>query len=146
MLRRWDPWGDLFGLRDEVERTFDRFFGETLPARHPRTWAPAVDVLEKDEDIIVRAELAGMKPEDVEITLTDESLVIRGEKKESEEVKGEDFYRRETSFGAFHRTIALPATVEKERIKAVFSDGVLEVRLPKSKEAAKAIKIDVEKE
>lgn len=94
--------------------------------------APSLDVYDEKKDVVVKAELPGMAKEDVEITLSDSTLTIRGEKKRQEEVKEKDYYRTEREYGSFVRTVPLPAEVNADAVKASFKDGVLEVRLPKS--------------
>lgn len=144
MLRRWDPWRELLNMRDELDRLFERFFTPMEVESREITWSPSVEMYETDKDLVVKAELPGLSSKDVDITLTDEALIIKGEKKESEEVKGENYYRKETRYGSFHRTIPIPIPIEKENIKASFKDGILEIRLPKAKESTKGIKIKIE--
>jgi len=94
---------------------------------------------------VVKAELPGMKKEDIEVNLSGETLTIKGEKKQEEEVKEDNYYRRERTYGAFSRAIDLPCEVKSAEIKASFKDGVLEIRMPKTEEAKKksiAVKID----
>ena len=138
----------------EMERLFDDFRGIF---RWPRLWGPdrwpsaeidlqvpAVDVYEKDDEVVVKAEIPGLSKEDIEVTLTDSMLTVKGEKKKEEEVKRQDYYRCERSFGAFSRTVEIPAAVKSEQATATFKDGVLEVRLPKTEEAKrKAVKVEV---
>jgi HSP20 family protein len=103
-----------------------------------------MDVYEKDNAIVVKAELPGMKKEDVQVEIEGEDLIIRGESKAESEVKDEDYYRSERSFGSFYRRMPLPAGVTAEQIHASLTDGVLEVRVPKPAEAkAEAKKIPV---
>ena len=107
--------------------------------------APAVDLFEDKNDIVVKAELPGMEKENVEVKLTDHMLTIKGEKKKEEEIKEENYYRSERSYGSFIRTLELPADVHADKVKASFKNGVLEVRLPKTEEAkSKEIKVKVE--
>lgn len=146
MLRRWDPWRELFSIRDEIDRLFERFFTPVEVETREFVWTPSIDMYETEKELVVKAELPGLTTKDVEITLTDDTLSIKGEKKEAEEVKGENYYRKETRYGSFHRSIRLPVPVKKEDIKATFKDGVLEIRLPKAEEAAKGIKIKIEEE
>lgn len=146
MLRRWDPWRELFSIREELDRVFDRFFAPLEFETREITWAPSVDMYETDKELVIKAELPGMSSKDVDITLTDDTLTIKGEKKEAEEVKSENYYRKETRYGAFHRSIQLPVPVKKEDIKATFKDGILEIRLPKAKEESRGIKIKIEEE
>lgn len=144
MLRRFDPWREFFSIRDEIDRLFDRFLTTPSTTTMEFTWSPSVDVYETDGELVVKAELPGMSSKDVDITLTDDSLTIKGEKKQAEEVKGDNYYRRETVYGAFQRTIPLPVAVKQDKVKATFKDGVLEIRLPKEKVESKGIKIKVE--
>ncbi len=146
MLKRFDPWRELFTLRDEIEHIFDRFFGETLPVtREEVSWYPALDMYETDNELVIKAELPGIESKDVDITLSDNTLTIKGERKKSEEVKGENYYRREVSYGSFQRAVNLPVSVNTEKIKATFKNGILEIKLEKEK-PAKGIKIDIKEE
>lgn len=146
MLRRFDPWREIFTLRDEIEHIFDRFFGEAFPAtREEAVWHPAIDMYETDKELVIKAELPGMESKDIDITLSDNTLTIKGEKKKSEEVKSENYYRREVSYGAFQRSIPLPVAVNADNIKASFKNGILEIKLEKEK-PAKGIKIDIKEE
>jgi HSP20 family protein len=142
---RWDPFRDFISLRDEIDSLFDRFFTrERFISPLERSWTPSVDIYETKKEVVVRAELPGLSAKDVDITLTENTLTIKGEKKVSDEVKGENYYRVESAYGAFQRTIPLPVPVRNEKVKASFKDGVLEIRLPKVEEKAKGIKIKVE--
>jgi len=118
-----------------------RRFGDTfglgwLPAwRRERAafgWVPTIDVMEKDDKYIVKADLPGMKEEDVDVSVVGDALVIKGERKEESEVKEEDYYCCERSYGSFSRSVALPSNVDADKIEADYSDGVLEVTLPKA--------------
>ena len=107
--------------------------------------APTVDVYEEKDDIVVKAELPGMDKDNIEVNLTDHTLTIKGEKKKEEEVKEENYYRSERSYGSFLRTLELPKDVHADKVKASFKNGILEVRIPKTEEAkAKEIKVKVE--
>jgi HSP20 family protein len=107
--------------------------------------APAVDVFEEKDDIVVKAEIPGMDKDNIQVNLTDHTLTIKGEKKKEEEVKEENYYRSERSYGSFFRTLELPKDVHADKVKATFKNGVLEVRMPKTEEAkAKEIKVKVE--
>ena len=106
---------------------------------------PSVNIFEEKGDVIVKAELPGIKKEDIDITLTDETITISGEKKKEEEVKKKDYYRWECSYGSFNRTFSLPAEVQPDKVKTKMKDGVLEIRIPKTEEAKKKevkVKID----
>jgi len=129
---------DFLSLRDEIDRMFDDFFG-TLPERlttgWENVWSPSVDISETDDEIIVTAELPGVKKEDIKISLQDNVLTIRGEKKQEKEHKDENYHRIERAYGSFQRSFTLPTPVNTDKIKASFKDGVLKIQLPKTEEA-----------
>lgn len=142
----FEHWLDRF-MEDVWRRPFPSLFGRDrwLPIRPLSIRMPSLDVYEEKDSVVVKAELPGMKKEDVEVNLAGENLTIKGEKKEDKEVKEDDYYRRERSYGSFLRTIALPCEVKSDEIKASFKDGVLEIRMPKTEEAKKksvSVKID----
>jgi HSP20 family protein len=119
---------------EEWERRFDDLLGRPLwrlPVEE-KSWMPAVDVFEKEDRFIVKAELPGMKEEDIDISVVGDTLSIKGEKKTETEVKEEDYYRCERSYGSFYRSIPIPSNVDANKIEASFDDGVLELVLPKS--------------
>jgi HSP20 family protein len=147
------PLSELARWEREMERMFDDFLGRKMRPWWPERWlpagmeisAPAVDLFEEKDDIVVKAELPGMGKENIQVNLTDHNLTIRGEKKKEEEVKEENYYRSERSYGSFVRSIELPADVQADKVKASFKNGVLEVRMPKTEQAkAKEIKVNVE--
>jgi len=135
------PWGEerqVTRLRREMDRLFDRFF-EGWPFRsvvEEGEWAPSVDVSETGKDIIIKAELPGMDPKEIDISVQSGVLTIRGERKKEEEKKGEDLHRVERKYGAFMKSIQLPAEVDVEKVRAEYKNGVLSINLPKTKEAA----------
>ena len=134
-------------MEDMWRRPFPSLFGRDrwLPIRPLSIRMPSIDVYEEKDSVVVKAELPGMKKEDIEVNLAAENLTIKGEKKEDKEVKEDNYYRRERSYGSFLRTVALPCEVKSDEIKASFKDGVLDIRLPKTEEAKKksvAVKID----
>ncbi len=130
-------------LRDEVDNLFNLAFGRFLPSpadpdggtQFLEGWFPAVDVYEDKDSLVVRAEVPGMKKEDIEISLHDGYLTLSGERKQEEKNETAEIYRSERWLGRFHRTISLPCRVEAEKIKATYTDGVLTVTLPKAEEA-----------
>jgi HSP20 family protein len=138
----------------DMDRMMEDFFGRRIrpwwPERFFRTGeldvrAPAVDVFEEKDDIVVKAEIPGMDKDNIEVHLMDHTLTLKGEKKKEEEVKEENYYRSERSYGSFFRTVELPKDVHADMVKATFKNGVLEVRMPKTEEAkAKEIKVKVE--
>lgn len=103
---------------------------------------PAIDIFEDNGNIVLKAELPGIKKEDIDVTLADGAITISGEKKKEEEVKQKDYYKWERSYGSFFRSFTLPAEVQADKITSVFKDGILEVKMPKS-EAAKSKEIKV---
>jgi HSP20 family protein len=131
----------------EMARDMEEMFGRAFPAwsDKERGWAPSVDMIDEKDEIVVKADLPGIDEKDIEVTVQDGSLVIRGERKTEKEEKKDDYYYAERSYGAFLRSLPLPAHVEAERVKASFKKGVLEVHLPKAKEA-KGRKIEIKAE
>jgi len=138
-IERWRPrWGITpwrpFRELEEWERRFDDLFGQPLwrlPVEE-RGWMPALDVFEKEDRFVVKAELPGMKEDDIDVSVVGDTLSIKGEKKTETEVKDEDYYRCERSYGSFYRSIPIPSNVDANKIEASFEDGILEVALPKS--------------
>lgn len=102
--------------------------------------APVVDVYEENDEVVAKAELAGIGKDEIDVELTQDTLTVRGEKKKEEEVKEEDYYRSERAYGSFSRTVALPSEIQPDKAKASFKDGVLEVRAPKTEEAKTKVK------
>jgi HSP20 family protein len=159
-LRRWDdeerPFESFFREMDTLHKEMDRLFEDfwkgsgrhslmTTPWQSMLTpWSrtevmPRVDETEDEKAFHIQVELPGMDKEDVDITLSSGMLMIRGEKKREDEEKGKDFYRKERSFGAFRRTLPIPAEVNEKAIEASFKKGVLYIELPKSEEARKKV-------
>ena len=106
---------------------------------------PAVDVYEEKDDVVIKAEIPGLSKEDISVQVTNSTLTIKGDKKREQEVKEDDYYRCERSFGSFTRAVALPCEVKADQVKASFKNGVLEIRMPKTEEAKKkavTVKID----
>ncbi|MEW6189756.1 MAG: Hsp20/alpha crystallin family protein [Actinomycetota bacterium] len=141
---RWDPFRDFLALQNEIGRLFERTFGLEERPRLGR-WVPAIDMYETDDKLVIKAELPGLKAEDVEIHVDEDSLTIKGERKFSEEVKEENYYRIERRYGAFERVIPLPTKIKTTDVGATFKDGVLEVTLPKIEVARpKRVKVKVQ--
>jgi HSP20 family protein len=133
----WSPFAELNRLREEINRVFEQpgqgflerstgFFGG---------WSPSLDVFDDKDNVIVKAELPGMKKEDIEVTLAGDTLTISGERKEEVENKDAETYRSERYFGRFQRSVTLPHQVDPNRIQATYKDGILTVTLSKSEEA-----------
>ena len=148
-IERWRPWDEL----REMERMMDEMMRRPLPAwRRPLTWwrvpteemawTPTVEMYEKDDKFVVRAELPGMKKEELDISVLGDTLTIKGERKAKSEVKDEDYYRCELCYGKFSRSVALPAAVDAKKVEASYENGILEITLPKVEEA-KPKKVEV---
>jgi HSP20 family protein len=136
----WNPFRDFPRVEREMEEligSLPRWWGD-----RERGWVPAVDMIDHKEEIVLRADLPGIDEKDIEVTVQDGTLTIRGQRKEEKEEKKEDYYYSERAYGTFTRTLTLPAGVERDKVKATFTKGVLEVHLPKAKEA-KGTKIEV---
>jgi len=133
MLTRYDPFRDLFRLQDELSRTLDDRFG--LATGESVGWTPSCDILEDADSLIVRFELAGVEPKDVDVRFENGVLTLRGARKMEQEEKKENYHRVELRYGAFTRSFSLPTTVDAEKIKAEAKNGILTVTLPKRPEA-----------
>ena len=141
---RWRPryeWSPFRALR-ELEHEVDRMFGLTpWPTPEPETgllehaWSPYVDVYHTDGKLVVKADVPGLSKEDLDISVVDNRLTIRGERKKASEVKEDNYHRIERVFGTFERSFELPATVDAGKIEASYKDGVLEITLPEKPEA-----------
>ncbi|HLP77710.1 MAG TPA: Hsp20/alpha crystallin family protein [Candidatus Paceibacterota bacterium] len=132
----WPRFGRLSDLRNEIDRLFEAPLDELARSSQVLSgWTPALDIHENNENIVVRAELPGMKKEDMEISLHDGSLSISGERKADRKFENAEVYRSERFIGRFQRTIALPSPVSAERITAQYKDGILTITLPKTEDA-----------
>jgi HSP20 family protein len=131
-LTRWDPFHELGELRTR----FDRMFDELSNGRE-RSWTPAIDVVRDNGSLVVRADIPGLKPEEVKIEIEDDVLTVSGEHEERKAEKDKDYVRRERRYGSFSRSMALPAGVEAKNIKAKTHDGVVEVTIPLPRQAKK---------
>ncbi|TNF55583.1 Hsp20/alpha crystallin family protein [bacterium] len=151
-LVKWSPLKEFENMRRDMERAFDNTldpFGlrsRWVPkASDNGVTMPKVDMYDRKKEVVVKAELPGVKKDDVEVTITKEALTIKGETKREKEVKDEDYYCSECSYGSFLRTLPLPAEVNDVKAKAIFKNGVLEITLPKLEEAkAREVKLNVE--
>lgn len=132
------PWNEervgMTGLQKQMNRLFSDFFGADLPALNAPMGMP-VDVSENAEAVFVRAELPGIEPKDIDISVTGDYLTIKAERKEESEKKTRTWHRIERRYGAFSRTVELPCAVRPEKIEAVMEKGVLNVTLPKAEES-----------
>jgi HSP20 family protein len=143
---RWDPFRDLEALQENVNRLFQESMGR--PRHEPvseRAWVPVVDVLSDDDKIVVRAEIPGMKREDIDIELNGDMLTIKGERKFQDEEHKENYVRVERAYGNFQRSFTLGVPVKATEIKAAYKDGVLEITIPKAEEVKpKKVEVAVE--
>jgi HSP20 family protein len=143
-LERWEPFREI---QSEMNRLFDGFFGRPTAietATGSRVWMPVVDVYETKDDLILKFELPGVREKDVSLSITGDLLTVRGERSFDQELKNDNSYHVERAYGKFERTVQLPMPVQADRVKAVYRDGVLEVKLPKADEVKpKEIKIDI---
>jgi HSP20 family protein len=130
-------------LQEEMNELFDRLFNaDWLGQERPTGWWPAMDLAERGDAIIVKAEVPGLKAEDIEISVEGNVLTISGEKKEAQEEKGENYYHCERRYGTFRRSVNLSQAVQVDQIKAEYHEGILTVTMPKS-EQAKSKRIEV---
>ena len=132
----WSPLNELGRIRSQIERLFENPFDLVVPSTgFFEGWTPAVDVHEDKDKYVVKAEVPGMKKEDIDVSLDGSTLTISGERKHEQERKEDETYRSERFFGRFQRNITLPAAVDASKIDANYKDGVLTITLPKSEEA-----------
>jgi HSP20 family protein len=136
-ITRFDPVGEMVSLRSAMDRLFEDSFVSPMGWRTVaggEQITPAIDVHETPDDIVVTAVLPGIKPDDVDITMTGQSLSLRGEFKADDEVNRDQYLYRERRYGSFSRSIQLPVRVEGDQAEATFTDGVLKLRIPKAEE------------
>ena len=150
VLAKWGPWRGMLGGQHDVHETLRRFFGDWwTPASagfgaDSSVFSPAVEAFARDGDLVVRAELPGIDPEkDVDITLEDNVLTIRGERKRERREEGERYFRSEALYGSFERRLLLPESVSAEDITASYRDGILEVVVPKAAAAQEPKRIPI---
>jgi HSP20 family protein len=144
---RWNPFQDLVSLQERMNRLFEQTLDRSRGEREGMvagTWAPAVDIYETPDSIVLQAELPGLSKDDIDIQVRDNVLTLKGERRSEKEIKEGNYLRVERAYGGFQRAFTLPAAVQADKIRAVFKDGVLDVNIPKAEEAKpKQIKIDV---
>lgn len=145
---KWDPFININALQDRINRLFDESFprsAETDEELAMCAWRPNVDIYQTDAGITLKAELPGVNKEDVSVEIKDNVLTLRGERFADEEVKEENYFRRERCCGLFQRAFTLQTKVNPDEIKARFKNGILEVRIPKpAVETPKQIKVDID--
>ena len=144
-LANWPGFGRLTSLRDEIDRLFQEPLAELARTTNLLSgWTPAIDLYEDKDNLIAKAELPGMKREEIDISVHDGTLTISGERRYEEKNQEAEPYRSERFFGRFHRTLALPKPVQSDKATANYKDGILTVILPKTEEAKpKQIQVNV---
>jgi HSP20 family protein len=144
-LVKWNPWREMPALPGRLDRFFDDPFfriGRLADESALGMWNPVVDLYEKEDHYMIKAELPGVEKDAIKIDLKDRLLTLSGERTNENEVKEENYYRRERSYGKFRRAFSLPADVDADKIKAEFKDGVLQIEVPKPEEK-KAKKVTI---
>jgi HSP20 family protein len=141
MVERWEPFkgihrqtnlfDELVRMQQEMNSFFDDFFGERRSDLLEGNWLPALDVSETEKEIIVRVELPGMTQQDIDLSLHENMLLLKGEKKPAPTKSQENYHRAERSYGSFNRSLTLPANVDPNQVQATFKDGVLQITLSK---------------
>jgi HSP20 family protein len=134
MLTRWDPFQDMITLRNAVDRLLDNTISPLSNTQQSAAWGLALDVIEQDDEFIVKASVPGIKPDDLEITFTDNTLTIKGQTQEDQEIKEANYHLRERRFGSFARSISLSSHINGDKIQANYDSGVLTLTLPKAEE------------
>ena len=145
---RWEPFRDLLATQRDFDRLFREAFSPVFGEGElsTRTWAPSVDIYENGDNLVLKAELPGVDPKDVEVRVENNTLYLKGERKFENEVKEQNYHRVERSYGSFARSFSLPNSISTDKVKAEFKDGLLTLTMPKREEAKpKTIKIDVTK-
>jgi HSP20 family protein len=132
-LTRWDPVRDMLTMRETMDKIFDSFF-DNQTGRTTGSWSLPLDVIENEDEFVIKASIPGVKPEDLDITYTNHTLTIRGESKSERDVDEARYHLRERRYGRFERSIHLPTEVNADRIDASYDAGVLSLRLPKIEE------------
>ncbi len=135
-LVRWNPMRDMIGLRNEMNRLFEQAFEDMpLDRWQPSTnWGVDVDISESDDAFLVSASVPGVNPDDIDITITDNVLTIKGEFKKDETIEDDKYHVRERRYGSFGRSLTLPVAVEADAVEASYENGVLKLEIPKAEE------------
>ena len=147
-LVRWDPFRDVSSLQDRINRMFEDFFPRSRELDEEIgvcAWQPAVDIYETGESLIIQAELPGVNKEDVSVELKDNILTLKGERKVEKKIEEQRYFRKERCFGTFNRSFNLRESVQPEKIKAKFKEGILEIEIPRAEaERPKQITVDID--
>jgi HSP20 family protein len=132
---RWRPLGEIDSFRREMDRMFDNFFGRGADVAEPSlTWYPSVDIKETKDDFVLMAEVPGMSKDDIKINISENTLTIKGEKKEEKKEEDQNYHRVERRYGSFQRSFTLPTQIQESKVKAAYKDGVLTITMPKKEE------------
>jgi HSP20 family protein len=143
-ITRWDPFHSLSTLQDQVNRLFESSFPARSDNSALTTWAPAVDIYETENELVLKADLPGISEKDLDVRVENNMLTVCGERKFEQQVKEDNYLRVERSYGSFSRSFSLPNTVNTDAIKAEYKNGVLHVVMPKRAEAKpKQVKVNV---
>ena len=142
-LTRWEPLRDLVSLREAMDRLFDESFVRVPGVSRAKGFTPSVDMYETEKEVVVKATVPGVKPEDMEISVSGDRLVIKGRLEEERSEEGANYVLKERRFGAFERVLPLPPTANVEDAKAEFKNGVLTITMPKRLVPEKTIKVKV---
>lgn len=134
-LTKWEPFGGLSALRREMDHLFENFFEGNPLRAWERSMEPAVEVSDTKDTVVVKAQVPGMSKDNIQVNITDDTLTLKGEMKEEEKKEEKNYHRQEFRYGAFSRTIALPAAVQADKATAQLKDGILEISIPKSEQA-----------
>lgn len=132
---RWDPFREMMTLRNAVDRMFEDSIVPRITSLNNGGETPmALDVYQTDDEVVIKASLPGVKPEDVDISITGDTVTIKGEMKEEAEVREENYLHRERRYGTFSRMVQVPVSVQEDKAEATFEDGILKLSLPKAEE------------
>jgi HSP20 family protein len=144
-ITRWDPFQNLTSLQDQVNRLFDTSFtGRRADNSALTAWAPAVDIYETENELVLKADLPDINEKELDVRVENNMLTIRGERKFQEKVKEDDYLRIERTYGSFSRSFSLPNTVNTESVRAQYKNGVLTIELPKRAESKmRQVKVNV---
>jgi HSP20 family protein len=143
MMKRGDPWEELRVMQNDMDRLFGRFLGVEVPNERTALWMPSVESYMKEGTLVFKAELPGVDPKDLDVSITDRELIIKGERKSEKGTKEEDFVYREINYGSFERRFVLPEGAKSDELKAKFTNGVLEITVP-APAITKVRKIEIE--
>ena len=143
VMRAWDPFDELRSMQRDMDRLFGRVLGADVPRELPSIWMPSVESYTKDGGLVFRAELPGVDPKDIDVSIADRELIIKGERRSERGAKEDDYAYREIAYGSFERHFVLPEGAKTDELKAKFTNGVLEITMP-APAISKTRKIEIE--